>query len=92
MSCSNVSASDPLLGALADNGGFTQTLMPGTGSSAINAVPCYLAPLTDQRGAARPDPTSAGLTKGCDMGAVEAGAVAFDVIFIDGFGPTPRDE
>lgn len=91
MNCSNVSASDPLLGALADNGGSTQTLMPGTGSSAINAVPCYLTPLTDQRDAARPDPAGVGLTFGCDMGAVEAGSVAADFIFADSFGATPRD-
>ena len=94
-SCSNLSTSDPNLGSLANNGGFTQTLMPGagsgTGSSAINAVPCYLAPLTDQRDAARPDPASVGLTNRCDMGAVEANSLPGDFIFADSFGSTPRD-
>ena len=89
-SCSDISASDPKLGALADNGGFTPTMMPGPGSAAIDAVPCYLAPLADQRDAARPDPASAGLTR-CDMGAVEAGSVASDFVFADSFGSMPRD-
>lgn len=85
-SCSNISTSDPMLGALANNGGFAPTIMPGSGGSAINAVPCYLTPYTDQRDAPRPDPASAGLAKACDLGAVEAGSVASDDIFADGFG------
>jgi predicted outer membrane repeat protein len=92
MSCSNTTASDPQLGTLGDNGGFTLTLMPGSAGSAVNTVPCYLTPLTDQRGAARPDPASAALPKRCDMGAVEAGSLAGDVIFIGTFGQAPRDE
>jgi predicted outer membrane repeat protein len=92
MNCSNTTTSDPQLGTLADNGGFTPTLMPGSGGSAVNAAPCYLAPLTDQRGAARPDPASAALPKRCDMGAVEAESLAGDVIFIGNFGQAPRDE
>jgi len=63
--------------------------MPGPGSSAINSVPCYLVPSTDQRGAARADPASIGLTNGCDMGAVEYGSDPADVILIDGFGAPP---
>lgn len=85
--------SDPLLGVLADNGGFTRTLMPGPGSPAINAVPCSYSteePLTDQRDAARPDPASTGPTR-CDIGAVEANSLPSDFIFADGFGSTPRD-
>jgi predicted outer membrane repeat protein len=92
MSCSNTTASDPQLGTLGDNGGSTLTLMPGSAGSAVNTVPCYLTPLTDQRGAARPDPASAALPKRCDMGAVEAGSLAGDVIFIGTFGQAPRDE
>ena len=46
--CTNVQFNaDPVLGALADNGGFTLTMALGTGSSAIDAgnnVTC--APLT----------------------------------------------
>ena len=90
--CSNLITDDPLLGTLADNGGFTKTLMPGPGSSAINAVPCYLESVTDQRGAVRPDSASVGLTNRCDLGAVEAGSIPGDLIFIDSFGPSPRDE
>lgn len=74
-------AGDPKLGALANNGGPTQTMPPGSGSAAINRIPvaqCLLH--IDQRGGGRP----AG--NGCDSGAVEAGAV-LDVIFQDGFGP-----
>jgi hypothetical protein len=42
---------DPLLGALADNGGPTQTLLPGAGSAAINAGSSAAATglTTDQR-------------------------------------------
>ncbi len=49
---------------LADNGGPTLTLMPGTGSPAIDAGgTCSAA--TDQRGIARPQGAA------CDVGAVE---------------------
>jgi len=41
------------LGALASNGGQTQTRMPLAGSPAINAATLVSAPLTDQRGQAR---------------------------------------
>lgn len=67
------------MGALANNGGPTSTMLPLAGSAAINHVPngqCVL-PL-DQRDASRP----AGA--GCDSGAVEVGG-AFDLIFYDGF-------
>lgn len=61
-SLSNASAA---LGALADNGGPTQTMMPGAGSAAIDAIDCMNAPGTDQRGMPRPQGTK------CDIGAVE---------------------
>lgn len=73
-------AGDPKLGALAGNGGPTQTMLPGSGSAAINRIPvaqCLLH--VDQRGGGRPS------GNGCDSGAVEVGAV-LDVIFQDGFG------
>ena len=59
---------DPVLGALADNGGPTLThgLLPG--SPAINAGDDADCPATDQRGAARP-------TAACDIGAYEFGAL-----------------
>ena len=64
------------LGSLQNNGGPTQTLLPGLGSTAIDSVPagsCSL--LTDQRGLARPQGPL------CDIGAVEVSAVFFE----DGF-------
>ena len=78
---------DPLLGALADNGGPTHTMQPGAGSPAINAIACAGAPPVDQRGMIRPDPASANATPTptpCDIGAVEADSIA-DRIFADGF-------
>ena len=64
------------LGALADNGGFTQTMLPQAGSPAIDAGSNALIPsgLTiDQRGLAR---ISNGTV---DIGAVEVQAVAPDI-------------
>jgi predicted outer membrane repeat protein len=66
-------------GALASNGGPTQTMLPAAGNPAINHIPngqCVIP--VDQRGAGRP----AGA--GCDSGAVEAGGT-LDLIFYDGF-------
>jgi hypothetical protein len=57
---------NPLLGALANNGGLTQTLALLTGSPAINAGDAATCISTDQRGTAR-----AGV---CDIGAFEAAA------------------
>lgn len=71
----------PNLGALADNGGPTQTMRPLGGSPAIDAVApvagqCAVS--VDQRGVSRPQGA------GCDIGAVE-----FDRIFADNFEGTP---
>jgi hypothetical protein len=52
---------DPLLGALGDNGGPTETMVPGSGSPAIGAGSS--CPATDQRGDPRPG--------ACTLGAVE---------------------
>ncbi len=68
-SCPGTQA-DPKLGPLAANGGPTRTMLPGTGSSAINNVPlasCTVS--TDQRG----DPRPAHGKSSCDSGAVETG-------------------
>ena len=46
--------SNPLLGALQDNGGPTDTLALATGSPAIDAGTATGAPATDQRGVLRP--------------------------------------
>lgn len=53
------------LGPLQNNGGPTQTMLPGAGSAAIDAIACTNAPPADQRGVTRPQ----GAT--CDSGAVE---------------------
>jgi hypothetical protein len=61
-------SADPLLGALADNGGPTKTQALGVGSPAIGDVPlasCHAT--TDERGLPRPD---AGDPR-CDVGAYE---------------------
>ncbi|MBI4672562.1 MAG: DUF11 domain-containing protein [Chloroflexi bacterium] len=63
---------DPKLGALADNGGPTQTLALQSGSAAIGAVNAN-CPATDQRGMTRPQPTGGT----CDSGAYERGSPAF---------------
>ncbi|GAB5519161.1 MAG: hypothetical protein RhofKO_14120 [Rhodothermales bacterium] len=66
---------DAMLGALADNGGPTQTLLPQLFSPVVDAGIC--AALTiDQRGLGRPydDGSSVNVGDACDIGAVEAQA------------------
>ncbi len=65
---------DPKLGALANNGGGTQTRLPQPGSALIDAIPAASCQAdgasgitTDQRGFARPSPSGGA----CDIGAVE---------------------
>lgn len=61
-----VSAADPLLGPLQDNGGSTPTRLPAPTSPLGGVVPVASCPLAvDQRGVARPQGA------GCDAGAVE---------------------
>ena len=67
------------LGALADNGGPTPTLLPLAGSALIDAGWSYVCTSLDQRGYVRADGNAY-----CDAGSVEAGALD-DVIFRDGF-------
>jgi hypothetical protein len=61
---------DPMVGALADNGGPTDTMLPETGSPLLDAIPDTVSECgsTDQRGVSRPQ------VGGCDIGAVEVGA------------------
>jgi len=61
---------DPLLGSLADNGGPTQTMLPGAGSPVLGVANPAGAPSTDQRGFTR---TTDGFA---DMGAVQRAAQA----------------
>jgi len=81
-----VPASSLFLAPLADNGGFTQTFLPTSGSPAIDraaATYCQVANAgfgsLDQRRYLRPADGVA-----CDIGAAEAGALS-DAIFDDGF-------
>jgi len=62
-----VNGGDPLLGALADNGGPTKTMLPLPGSPLANRIPVSDPGCTgtDQRGVGRPQ------GPGCDVGAVE---------------------
>lgn len=87
----NNSTGDPLLGALAANGGPTQTHLPGLGSPLINAIPnatndCGGPITTDQRGITRPAGGS------CDKGSVEVATasapatIAGQVLTNDGRG------
>ncbi len=65
-SSGNFIGGNPQLGALANNGGSTATLVPLPGSPVIDAIACTSAPATDQRGVVRPQGVQ------CDIGAVEA--------------------
>jgi hypothetical protein len=61
----NIITADPKLLNLANNGGFTQTIALGAGSSAIDAGDDANCPATDQRGVTRPQGSH------CDIGAYE---------------------
>lgn len=76
---SNITGVDPQLGPLAQNGGPTQTHLPGAGSRAIDGGSTALA--ADQRGRSRPvdlpnavNATAAG-ANGADIGATEVALV-----------------
>lgn len=64
---SDQKATDPQLGALAYNNGFTKNLAPLPGSPAINQGDNTGCPAYDQRSYVRP------IAAVCDVGAVEAG-------------------
>ncbi|MCU1349888.1 MAG: hypothetical protein JWO56_2918, partial [Acidobacteria bacterium] len=72
--CTGMSVANPLLGALANNGGLTQTMALGAGSPAIDAGDSINAPSTDQRGVARTDGNGDGIIA-VDIGAFEAPAL-----------------
>ena len=61
----NIVGQDPNLGALANNGGFTQTFALQAGSPAINTGTNAGCPADDQRGVFRP------MNVTCDIGAYE---------------------
>jgi hypothetical protein len=63
--CTNVLSADPVLGSLANNGGFTQTMGLNVSSPAVDAGNVGTCATTDQRGITRPQ------NGACDMGAYE---------------------
>ncbi len=65
----NIITTDPKLGALANNGGFTQTMALGAGSSALDVGNNSTCSTSDQRGVTRPQ----GVV--CDAGAYELDVV-----------------
>jgi large repetitive protein len=65
---SDRSGTDPVLGPLANHGGFTETLALLPGSPAIDAGDNTSCPSTDQRGVPRPQGAA------CDIGAYESQA------------------
>lgn len=71
----NNTTGDALLGPLANNGGDTNTHLPGPGSPVIDTIPngvndCGSSVNTDQRGISRP------VGSACDKGSVEVSVVA----------------
>jgi hypothetical protein len=72
--CTAMTVANPLLGALANNGGLTQTMALGAGSPAIDGGDSINAPSTDQRGFARTDGNGDGIVA-VDIGAFEAPAL-----------------
>lgn len=67
---------NPMLSALGNHGGFTATMLPGVGGTAVDNGSCVGVPPTDQRGVGR------AVGPGCDIGSVEAQS---DSIFQSGF-------
>ncbi len=70
----DMSNTDPLLGALQDNGGPTWTRELLTGSPAIDAGANKGCPTTDQRGVTRPQDANGDAINLCDIGAYEVPA------------------
>jgi len=71
VSCSLMQYGDPKLGDLADNGGFTLTMLPGAGSAAIDTGSPTIF-VVDQRGVTRPQGA------GMDIGSVEVANIFAD--------------
>lgn len=70
--------SDPQLGALSDNGGFTETLALNEGSPAIDAGANTSCAFQDQRGLERPADGDEDGSAVCDLGAYEYVAEIFE--------------
>lgn len=69
---SDITGVDPMLAALADEGGPTATMLPSSASAVLGAGVCALA--SDQRGRPRSAAPS------CDIGAVELDRAAITVV------------
>ncbi len=69
--CSLMTAANPQLGSLSDNGGAARTMALGAGSPAIDAADPAKAPATDARGVARTDGNGDGIVV-ADIGSFEA--------------------
>jgi hypothetical protein len=67
---SDIIGQNPLLGALQDNGGFTETRALSSGSPAIDSAGTTCVE-TDQRGVMRPQDGNGDGTPRCDRGAYE---------------------
>lgn len=65
---------NPMLGTLADNGGYTLTQALQSGSPVLDVADATACPATDQRGVARPQ------GPGCDIGAFEDGPAHIAVL------------
>jgi len=74
---------DPQLGALGDNGGPTQTMVPAAGSCVIDAGSSAPPVAVDQRHFARPATGVAHFR--ADIGAVETQSSSTDTLFADNF-------
>jgi len=74
LSCSNIINTNPLLGSLQDNGGFSQTHALPSSSPAIDSGDPVNYPPTDQRGYFRPIDGDAVPGARTDMGAYEYGS------------------
>ncbi|RPJ26487.1 MAG: glycosyl hydrolase family protein, partial [Chloroflexi bacterium] len=87
--CTNIITDNPLLGLLADNGGYAQTMALGSGSSAVDAggVNSTCAD-TDQRGVSRPQDGDNNGSAICDIGAYEKEFVSSAIADFDGDGDT----
>jgi hypothetical protein len=72
--CFLMTVANPLLGALANNGGPTQTMAIAPASPAVDAADPASAPSTDQRGVLRTDGNGDGVIT-ADIGSFEASAV-----------------
>lgn len=70
------------LGALQDNGGPTNTMLPAAGSPLVDTGDTASCSATDQRGVPRPQGAA------CDVGAVERTTAALGAAFADGIGMT----